>query len=449
MKHRSWTALSFLVAVSFSTAILADSITVLDGARLFDGSGKPAIENSRVVIRDGWVQAAGASVDIAIPDGATIISYQGKTILPGLISDHTHLGQYDATINGTPFNETTISRQLQQYVGFGVTTVVSMGVNGAGFYALRERLHNQVAIGADIYGADKGLGVPLGAPPVKVDSTQLDRPATPEEARTAVRAAASRGTDLIKLWLDDFQAAHLVKMEPAIYKAAIDEAHRLGLRVVAHIYYQQDAKDLIRAGVDILGHGVRDTLVDDEFVELMRTHGTWYIPTLGVDEASFRFAEQPHLLMSASVRKSLNPKLLAQFEDPKWRKSQLSNPGLSRWHRGLENNLKNTKKLFDLGLAVGFGTDSGAMPLRIPGYAEHRELQLLIRAGLSPIQALGLATGKAADLMMLTDRGRIEAGRRADLMVVNGDPTSDIDALERIVEVRVLGEIAPLTFTPY
>ncbi len=438
-----------LAMMSLSTTSFAANMTVLDGARLFDGSGKPVIDNARIVIQDGLIQAAGYPADVAIPPGATVTRYNGKTIIPGLISDHTHLGQYDSTISGSPFNEATIVRQLLQYEGFGVTTVVSMGVNGAEFYPLREKLRNHSVKGADIFGADKGIGVPLGAPPTKAGADQLDRPTTPGEARAAVRAAAARGTDLIKLWLDDFQGAHLVKMEPAIYRAAIDEAHKQGLRVVAHIYYLKDAKDLIKAGADVLGHGVRDALIDDEFVSLMRTHGTWYIPTLGVDEASYRFAENPELLKDPSLRKAMNPKLLSQFEDPKWRETQLANPGLKLWHQGLENNLRNTKRLVDEGLAVCFGTDSGAMPLRVPGYAEHRELELLVQAGLTPAQALELATGKAADMMNLTDRGRIEAGKRADLVVVDGDPTKNIEALDHIVEVRSFGEKASLSFTPY
>ncbi|KAB5625423.1 amidohydrolase family protein [Pseudomonas putida] len=449
MKRSSLASACLLAIMALSNASFAANVTVLDGAQLFDGSGKPVIENSRVVIQDGIIKAAGAAADVTIPAGAIVTQYKGKTIIPGLISDHSHLGQYDATISGSPFNEATIVRQLLQYEGFGVTTVVSMGVNGPEFYPIREKLRSHSIKGADIFGADKGIGVPLGAPPAKVGADQLDRPATPDEARAAVRAAAARGTDLIKLWLDDFQGAHLVKMEPAIYTAAIDEAHQQGLRVVAHIYYLQDAKDLIKAGADVLGHGVRDSLIDDEFVSLMRTHGTWYIPTLGVDEASFRFAEQPELLKDPSVRKALNPKLLAQFEDPKWRETQLANPGLKLWHQGLENNLRNTKRLVDENLAVGFGTDSGAMPLRVPGYAEHRELELLVHAGMTPAQALALATGKAADMMKLTDRGRIEAGKRADLVVVDGDPTKNIEALDNIVEVRSFGEKASLTFTPY
>lgn len=291
--------------------------------------------------------------------------------------------------------------------------------------------------------------MPTGAPPINVLGAEIDRPETPEQAREAVRASAKRGANLIKLWLDDFLGAKLVKMKPEIYTAVIDEAHRNNLRVVGHIYYQKDAKALMRAGVDILGHGVRDSVVDDEFIQLMRQHGTWYIPTLGVDEAFFRFAEHPDVLRQPMVRKGLNDKLLAQFSDPEWAKSQLKNLNGHFWRAGLKNNLANTKKLVDAKVNVGFGTDSGAMPLRVPGYAEHRELELLIQAGLSPAQALTLATSRAAELLKLSDRGAISVGRRADLIVVDGDSTADLDAMNKIVQVYQAGQAAELTYKPF
>ncbi|SFU15459.1 hypothetical protein SAMN05192562_1078 [Kosakonia arachidis] len=156
-------------------------------------------------------------------------------------------------------------------------------------------------------GADHGIGVPQGVPPVYVGEDQLDRPTTPDEARAAVRAAVTRKTDAIKLWLDDFQGQKLVKMKPEIYKAVIEEAHLHNLKVFAHIYYLQDAKDLIRAGVDILGHGVRDKQVEKEFIDLLKQHNTVYIPTLGVDESFYLFALHPELLNAPEVKEALNP----------------------------------------------------------------------------------------------------------------------------------------------
>jgi imidazolonepropionase-like amidohydrolase len=443
-----------IIATVLASAFLsltcdAAETVVLDNVRIFYGTSESTVANGRVVIQADKIVDVGPRDSVKFDGAAKVIDYSGKTVIPGLISNHVHLGQYDATTASSPYNKDTIQRQLLQYTAYGVTTVTSLGVNGGLFYELRTALHRGELPGADIFGADRGIGVPMGAPPVKVGADQLDRPSTPEEARAAVRGAVSRHADLIKIWLDDFQGAKLVKMEPAVYRAVIDEAHKNGLKVVAHIYYLQDAKDLIKAGADVLGHGIRDKHIDQEFIDLARKHQTWYIPTLTVDEAFFRFAKNPELLQQEEIRRGLNPKLLAMFEDAKWREKQLANPALAQWQTGLKNNLHNTKGLVDAGLNVGFGTDSGAMPLRIPGYAEYHELELLVEAGLTPKQALTLATSKAAALLNLSDRGVLGKGKNADLVVVDGDPTSDIAALRRISAVWRLGKEVPKPSAPF
>lgn len=434
--------------VSLASAVQAATF-VLDDANLFDGTGSAPIAHSRVVVTDGLIVEVGPVSKVAIPDGAQVVNLAGKTLMPGLISDHSHLGQYDATTTQPPYNLKTIERQLKQYSAYGVTTVVAMGTNSPLFYTIQSDVRNGAFVGADVFGADKGIGVPNAAPPVNLPDTQIDRPKTPEEAREVVRASAARGTDLIKLWLDDFQGAKLVKMKPEIYSAVIDEAHRHNLRVVGHIYYQKDAKSLIKAGIDIIGHGIRDSKVDDEFIALMRKHGTWYIPTLSVDEAFYLFAEQPELLKQRDVHKGLNAKLIQQLGSPEWANAQLKNLYRQFWHAGLKNNLENTKQLVDAKLNVGFGTDSGAMPLRVPGYAEHRELALLVEAGLTPRQALSIATGRAAALLKLDDRGLVKKGKRADLIVVDGAPATEIADISKIVSVYQAGIPAELYPAPF
>ncbi len=136
-----------------------------------------------------------------------------------------------------------------------MTTVTALGLNGAPFEAIRAEMHAGAEPGADLFGADRGIGVPDGAPPaaaVPLGPDQLFRPANAAEAREAVRAMAARHTDLVKLWLDDFGGAVPVKMKPEVYAAAIDEAHALKLRVAAHIHDLDDAKAIVRAGADIL-----------------------------------------------------------------------------------------------------------------------------------------------------------------------------------------------------
>jgi imidazolonepropionase-like amidohydrolase len=266
--------------------------------------------------------------------------------------------------------------------------------------------------------------------------TQVYRPRTEEEARREVRETAARHPALLKIWVDDFHGQMPDKLSPPMYKAIIDEAHRQGLRVAAHIFYLEDAKRLVADGVDVLAHGVRDVPVDRDFIAAMKSHHVWYIPTLGLDEAFYLFAERPELASDPVLAHALQPALAAQFADPVWRQKIMSDTTKLATDKGsAAMNLRNVKTLYDAGVRVGFGTDSGATPLRIAGFAEHHELALLVKAGLTPVQAIGTATKNAAALLDLDDRGVVETGKLADLIVVDGDPARDIADVDKIEAV--------------
>src|SRR5262249_42860148 len=148
------------------------------------------------------------------------------------------------------------------------------------FYELQPELHRGALPGADLFGADRGIGVPLAAPPVDAGPENLYRAGNPDEARAAVREMAGRHPTLVKIWVADLHATLPEKTRPEISGAIIDEAHRQGLRVAAHVYYLTDAKQLVESGVDVLAHGVRDRPVDDELIRAMKAHHAFYVPTL-------------------------------------------------------------------------------------------------------------------------------------------------------------------------
>lgn len=253
---------------------------------------------------------------------------------------------------------------------------------------------------------------------------------------------ATRKPDLIKIWIDDFHGSLRVKMSPEVYGAAIQEAHKLGLRVAAHIYYLSDAKSLVNAGVDVIAHGVRDQPVDAEFISLMKSHHVWYIPTLGLDESSYVYAEKPEWLNDRFLAHALQPALAAELHDADWRAKTLGNQKqVETAKASVAANKLNLKTLFDAGVSIGFGTDSGATALRIPGFAEHRELELMVDAGLTPLQAISLATAKAAALLHLEDRGVLAAGKLADLIVVDGNPAAQIKDTRNIEAVWRRGKL--------
>jgi imidazolonepropionase-like amidohydrolase len=429
-----------LVAAASGVQAAHPRSTLLRDVRVIDGNGGQPLEHADILITGARITAVDSQIDAKqLPPNTILVNLSGKTVLPGLISNHSHLGFVKGTTSsGTNVTRANILRQLRQYTAYGVTTVTSLGLNLKPFYDLQPQAHSGATRTADMFGADRGFGTPDGVPPASMGllDTQVYRPQTPEEARAEVRETAQRHPDLIKIWVDDMRHTVPAKMGPEVYKAVIDEAHTNGLRVAAHVYYLEDARLLVGDSVDILAHGVRDTAVDPDFVKSIKGRGAWYIPTLGLDESFYVFAEHPEWLQQPFLRRALQPSLAAQLNDPAWRAKILNDAKtLAAQKQALATNMKNVKTLFDAGVNIGFGTDSGATPLRIAGFAEHRELKLLTDAGLTPLQAIQTATRNAASLLHLDDRGVIAPGKLADLLVVDGDPSKDIGAVDNIDSV--------------
>ena len=437
------------------SATAAAAPIVLHDVTLIGGKSFEPRDHVDIVIDGARITKVGRAGDFSHLLGAQIVDMAGKTVLPGLISDHSHLGLVDGTgAGGKNATRENILRQLRQYEAFGVTTVMSLGLNRQTFYDVQPALHAGTEPGADFFGADRGFGAPDGAPPAAMglQPDQVYRPASVAEARAQVRETAARHPTLIKIWVDDFHGAMPLKVDPAIYKAIIEEAHHRGIRVAAHVFYLEDAKRLVADGIDVLAHGVRDKPVDDEFIHALIKRKVWYVPTLGLDESFYLFAKQPELTDIPLLHQALQPALAAQFADPAWRTKVLSDEKkLKVDEASFRMNQENVLTLFKAGVQIGFGTDSGATPLRIPGFAEHHELALLVQAGLTPVQAIRTATTNAAALLRLKDRGVIEAGKLADLLIVDGNPAQNIADVDRVAEVwhrgkKVAGALS--TFSP-
>jgi len=428
-----------------SMHVRADTF-VLHDVKLIDGRGGAPRLHQDIVIADGRIRAIRpASGRPSLEGHATMVDLSGKSVMPGLISDHSHVGLTDGiSAGGQNATEVNMLRQLRQYEAWGVTTVMSLGLNQQSFYDLAPKMHAGAIPGADLFGADRGFGVADGAPPAAmgISDAQVYRPASEEEARAQVRETAQRHPELIKIWVDDFHGQVPVKVDPAIYRAIIDEAHAHGIRVAAHVFYLDDAKRLLDDGVDILAHGVRDRPVDAEFIASIKAHHAWYIPTLGLDESFYLFAEHPDMIARNPLHAVLQPALASQLSDPAWRAKVLGDTEkLATDRASFAVNLKNAKVLYDSGVQMGFGTDSGATSLRIAGFAEHHELTLLVRAGLTPLQALRVATRDAAALLRLDDRGVIAMGKWADLIVIDGDPSRRIEDIDRVAAIWHRGRL--------
>ena len=418
--------------------------TVFEGARLIDGTGRPARTNTVIEVQGDRVTAIGTVDKRAYPSSIHVINVTGRTIMPSIINAHGHLGLVlNGQVNPNAYTSDNIEKELIQYEQYGVTSVLSLGLNKDLIYRLRDEQRSGEFPGASVFTAGRGIGVEGGAPPVPVGPDQIYRPHTADEARAAVREMAEHHPDIIKIWVNDFYGKY-PKMKPEIYRAVIDEAHQQHLRVAAHVFYLADAKALVADGVDVLAHSIRDAAVDPELISAMKARRVIYIPTLTVDESAFIFAEDPSLMQDAFFKDATGPDVVKQFESALYGQKVEADPNLPRIKAALAMGMENLKTLHDAGVHIAFGTDSGANPARIPGWAEHHELELMVRAGLTPMQAIVAATGGSASVLGSDDRGILTPGKRADFLVLAANPVDDIRNTRRLVSIWHDGkEIVP------
>ena len=246
---------------------------------------------------------------------------------------------------------------------------------------------------------------------------------------------AARHANLIKVWGDD-NFHTLPEPNPSVYAAVIDEGHKHHLRVAAHVFYLEDARRLVADGIDILAHSVRDEPVDDSFIQLLKQKHVYYIPTLQLEESFFGYASHPAWMDSPFFQQAINPALNQLLNSAAYRQKVQQDKTTPLHEAALKTAMANLKKLSDSGVAVAFGTDSGATPFRIAGWAEHRELQLMVESGLTPLQAIHCATQVNAEMLQISDKtGTVEEGKAADLLVLDSDPSADILNTERIAMV--------------
>lgn len=407
----------------------------LQDVRLIDGTGTAPAAHATIVIRNGKI-ASVTKGKAQASSGANVLRLSGKTVMPGIINAHGHVG----LVNGTdvsPGNYTgvNIMRELVQYESYGVTTTMSLGLNKDLVYTLRTEQGKGNEPGATLLTAGRGIGVPNGMPPVKAGKDQLYRPATPEEARAAVRETAAHSPNVMKIWVDD-SMGKLPKMKPEIYGAVIDEAHRSNLKVAAHVFYLDDAKKLMEDGVDILAHSVRDKPLDNDALSMMKSKNVAYIPTLELEESFYVFGESPAFMNSPFFQRGVNSKLEAAL------KNEGKDKGSAPHREAFNVAIENAKLARTATITIGLGTDSGANPYRIPGWAEHRELQLMVQAGISPLEAIHIATGVNAKVLGIEDKtGTIEKGKNADMIVLDGDPSVDIHNTEKINRIFHNGRV--------
>jgi imidazolonepropionase-like amidohydrolase len=369
--------------------------TAYERARVIVGDGR-VIDNATLVVSGDKIVDVGR--EVRVPAGATRVNLAGKTVMPTIIDTHVHL---------SPTREAMI-RDLRQRAYYGVGAAMSLGTDQYEVLDLR---------GEKIPGAARFLSAGRGITMQEPGRTQVPYwIGSAEDGRKAVRELAERKVDIVKIWVDTRDGKYK-KLTPELYGAIIDEAHKRGLRVTAHIFDLEDAKGLIRAGVDALAHGVRDRDVDDELIAM--------------------FKQRPQLVLTPNLpdrgvrtdmswlKPGLPPNQFAMLEQ-----ANTDRP-LAQSFYGIQ--ARNLAKLNAAGARITLGTDGNR------SWGPHEEMVDMAAAGMTPMQVIVAATRNSAEFLRLKDTGTLEAGKSADFIVLDANPLDDITNTRRISAVVLRG----------
>jgi imidazolonepropionase-like amidohydrolase len=415
----------------------ASDLTAIIGATVIDGASGSPIQNAVLVIEGDTIRSLGAQGSVEIPANARRIDATGKTIMPGIFNLHGHVALSTAMERGFDHHtRANIQRDANAYLYFGVTHTTSLGINGEAMESFVADQQAGRAGGARVHSAGLGFAAKDGFRPAG-DVEGVHRPATPDEARAMVLEEVTKGVNLIKIWVDD-AGGRFADFAPELYGAVIDEAHQHGLKVLAHLYALDDAKELMRRGIDALAHNVRDKEVDEEFLTLAKEHGVTQISVLVGAKSSVLYAEEREFLDDPALPLLFPSSVLDAVRGNNYRQSAVSDAQRSR--RQYEMASRNTAKVHRAGIPIAVGTDSQGAG-RFQGLWEHIELELLVEAGLTPMEAIQAATANGARFLSVENRfGTLEPGKVADFLILNSDPLSDISNSRDIDAVWMNGQ---------
>ncbi|MGW4487316.1 amidohydrolase family protein [Amycolatopsis sp. NPDC004368] len=406
--------------------------TVYTGARLI--TGEQVLDDAALVVRDGVIREVGPAAGVT-SDGA-VVSLRGKAVIPAIVNPHGHIGYLRGTTSDASFySRANVIDHLHRLAYYGVSTFQSLGTDRADTELAVRDAQRAGTLGerdvAQLFTAGAGIVAPTpgdtnGGPFFAADA--VHEATGPDEVRAFVRGLAAKRVDAVKFWLDSRHGTK-EKLAPEIYEAVIDEAHAHGITVAAHIYTLEEAKAVIRAGADIIAHLPR-TGADDELVALLKDHDVAVFTSMAIQRPPGEsWLDEPAFadILPREAVETLRATIRAKAPQPLFDTADA--------YRGMEKTLVT---LADAGVRLVFSADTGLLA-QIIGFAEHRELEALVAAGLSPLTALRLATETSAELLGLADRGSLAVGKRADFVVLDEDPLRDITATRRISEVYLEG----------
>ncbi len=410
---------------------------LFEGARLITGDGNAPIENSAFLIEAGKIILVGRKGELQAPPGAAVVDLTGKTVIPALVDAHSHIGYMkDLTSGPQNYTRDNILDHMYRFAYFGVAASQAMGSDfGELPFSLRDEI-----LGGRFPDAARFLSSGRGLAPIEeISAANMRHSAFPvttvEGARAAVQELVPRKVAIIKTWVDD-RGGTIKKLAPELYRAIIDEAHRNGLRVAVHATGLEDAKALLRAGIDVFAHMISD--VDDELVALFKQHpNTVVLTALGGPRRTIYapWLNPPHPLVVDTV----SPAQIRRLQD---RLGRTSPEEQARGRAAWDRLARGLARLHAAGVIIGVGTDGGGQQGdQFVGWTMHTEVENMVAAGMTPAQVIVAATRRSAEILGLDDLGMVAAGKSADFVVLDANPLDDITNTRRIDRVYLRGKL--------
>jgi imidazolonepropionase-like amidohydrolase len=426
--------------LSSQTGPAATRAVIYENARLIVGdAATPAIARGSFIVDNAVITAIGPAGSVTAPAGTTRVDLTGKTVMPALIDVHTHFGYEKYTraagdSRAEHYTPANLYDHFQRAAYYGVGTVHDGGTASVPI-SLQFQIDQKAGKypgAADYASFNVGIVPPEGGPDdILIKGT---RPLHAQyevtrarEARAAVKEIASKNIRHVKVWIGDRNESYPA-MPHEVYEAIIEDAHKNNIKVHAHAMTLRDQKDIIRAGADLLVHIVANTRLDDELLALVREKKPYWVPSIGTGIPSMRrevCENEPF------TTQTLSPNILAEI---------LSSECRPAANAEREAQLRtNFNAMRTAGARVVLGTDAGIRPSKTFGSADHHELTTYVRLGMTTAEAIEVGTARAADMLGLTDVGRLGMGKKADFLVLDANPLDDILNTRRISAVYLRG----------
>jgi imidazolonepropionase-like amidohydrolase len=405
----------------------AGPVTAIVGARLIDGTGAAPVDNSVVLVSGNRITAAGPRAGVQVPQGAAMVEAAGKTVIPGIVDVHCHLNQ--------PPDQ--MMKYLPAALHWGITAMRMTGNDKPENMRVYDEANQGKFLSPRVYSAGQGFnltGPYPGAPTFK--------PTTPDEARANVRQTKAVKAEFLKIWMTS------PGFSQEILEAIVDEAKKQGIPIVAHIGNAEQVRTLADLGVTDFMHEARDGM-NPEFIAYAKAKKLSFAPTLANGEARWFYYEHPEFLSMDPKMDGFYARGRAMLTDPARKQQIVGAPDFAQTKaRFKEQNYPFIKMMSDAGIRIVTGTDCGAEASQTTplGHATHREMAMFVEAGLTPLQALRAATSDAARVLERTEDpsyGLLQAGKTADLVVLDADPSVDINNTIKINRVMKAGKWVP------